>query len=157
MVLTAFPSRVARPQRRSGLCQTLPHTSPPTSCPSSIQLTGGKHHRKAFSRGAWERQGPGSWKKSLCLPGEPTPPPPVLHNCLTSPRPHRCEERPRWLLERHPPRSSARPCLWKQSPHRYSLKEVAGSRPGSGRYASGHPRTPLTEPIPFRPGEQMGN
>lgn len=102
---------------------------PPTSSSQEGNIT-----VKPSAEGAWERQGPGPSKKSLCLPGEPAPPPPVLQNFLTSPRPHRCEERPRWLLERHHPRSSARPCLWKQSHHPLFPE---GGGPGPGQALAG--------------------
>ena len=42
--------------------------------------------------------------------------PPALGNPLTSRHPRRCAGQPRWLPGMHLPRSSARPCLRKQSP-----------------------------------------
>lgn len=82
--------------------------------------------------------------------GESPPVPLALGNLLTSQRPRRCAGRPRWPHGSRRPRSSAQPCLQKESAvgpsQAASLGQGRGVRQEPGRAPVGAADTALAEP-----------
>ena len=89
--------------------------------------------------------------------GESPPVPLALGNLLTSQRPRRCAGRPRWPHGSRRPRSSAQPCLQKESAvgpsQAASLGQGRGVRQEPGRAPVGAADTALAEPAATCPAQ----